>query len=339
MARALCLDYERRLVRWGEVADAGQPGADEVLLKIAEVGVCATDRELARFRFGAPPAGESLMVLGHEALARVDSVGADVEGIEPGMWVAPMIRRACAARCRACAGGRIDLCQTGQYLERGIQGAHGYFRESVCDAATALVAVPERLLDVAVLAEPLSVVEKAIETGLRLAAMEPYRALVIGAGPVGLLAAMAMRLRGLNVTVASLEQEDGERARLARLADCQYRRGSAGGRFDLVLEASGGEGAGDEAIDRTGAGGATVLIGADERGVRLDPVRMIVDNLAVAGIVNAGRKHFEAAMFDLERMPRRLLDAMIERRRAEAWHESLDGGAGAVKLVHRIGSL
>lgn len=335
----MCLDYERRVVRWGEVADAGAPGAGEVLLKIAEVGVCATDRELARFRFGAPPAGESVMVLGHEALARVEAVGADVEGIEPGMWVAPMIRRACAARCRACAGGRIDLCQTGQYLERGIQGAHGYFRESVCDAASALVCVPETLLDVAVLAEPLSVVEKAIETGFRLAAIEPHRALVIGAGPVGLLAAMALRLRGLNVTVASLEEEDGNRARLARMAGCQYCRGSANGRFDLVLEASGGDGASHEALERTGAGGAMVLIGADPRGLALDAVRMIVDNLSVAGIVNAGRKHFEAAMFDLERMPRRLLDAMIERRGAEACLESLDGAAAAVKLVHRIRSL
>src|SRR5207247_125180 len=145
---------------------------------IEEVGVCGTDRELAKFHLGYPPRGESHLVIGHEAVGRVVAVGGGVEFLRPGDWVVPMIRRGCPLPCRSCGRGRADLCLTGDYRERGIFGLHGYFCEMAVDRQQDLIAVPERLARFAVLAEPLSVVEKAIRTALRYREEPPATAFV-----------------------------------------------------------------------------------------------------------------------------------------------------------------
>ena len=107
---------------------------------------------------------------------------------------------------------RADMCQTGKYRERGIRGLDGYQTEFAVDQEQYVVRVPPELEPVGVLMEPLSVVEKAIDEALRVqtvrcpdAATTPdwlhgRRCLVAGLGPVGLLAAMVLRLarrRGL----------------------------------------------------------------------------------------------------------------------------------------------
>lgn len=332
--RALCLDFERRTVAEAAIPDPHPPQSGEVLLDICQVGVCATDRELTRFRFGEPPPGESLLALGHEALARVAACGPGVQSLRPGDWVVPMVRRACPGPCPSCALGRYDLCRTGAYLERGITRCHGYFTQQAIDPAHALVPVPPHLVDIAVLAEPLSVVEKAIETGLRAHPLAPRTACVVGAGPVGLLAAMALLVRGIEPCVVSLEPEDHPRVQLLRRAGIPYSRSAPTARFDLVLEASGSRAAAAAALDWLAPCGVLVLIGAPDPGIEVPGIRMIVDNLTVAGIVNAARSHFDAAFADLARIPRPWLDAMVERRPASAWRESLAAGSAAPKIVH-----
>lgn len=334
--RALCLDFERRTVAEAAIADPVAPRPGEVLLEMRQVGVCATDRELTRFRFGEPPPGESLLALGHEALAQVSATGAGVETIQPGDWVVPMVRRACPAPCPACAAFRYDLCRSGAYLERGITRAHGYFAPYALDPAHALVPVPAPVLDVAILAEPLSVVEKAIETALRTHPFEPRSACVLGAGPVGLLAAMALTVRGFAASVVSLEPEDHPRAVLLRRAGIPYHRRSPRGTFDLVLEASGSRDAAQAALDWLAPCGALVLLGAPDPSIEIPGIRMIVDNLTVSGIVNAARPHFDAAFTDLARIPRPWLDAMIERRPTSDWRRSLTSTPDVPKIVHPI---
>lgn len=334
--RALCLDFERRTVTEAEIPAPREPGPGEVLLDIREVGVCATDRELTRFRFGEPPPGETLLALGHEALAQVAACGAGVSSLEPGNWVVPMVRRACPDPCPACAQGRYDLCRTGQYFERGITRCHGYFTRQATDVAHVLVPVPPHLVDVAVLAEPLSVVEKAIETGLRAHPLTPRTACVTGAGPVGLLTAMALLVRGLDVHVVSLEPDDHPRAALLRRAGARYSRTAPGGRFDLAFEASSSRQAALAALEWLAPCGVLVLIGAPEHGIQIDGIRMIVDNLTVSGIVNAARPHFDAAFADLARIPRPWLDSLIERRPAHSWRDSLAAAPATPKIVHPI---
>ena len=138
--RALILDYERKTVRETERPEPVLQAPDEVVFRVIETGVCGTDRELAAFRFGYGPDGDSFLVPGHEALGEVVKAGPEAP-FKPGDIVAPAVRRACVPPCDSCRAGRRDLCRTGRYTERGIFGAHGYFTELAVDRAEDLVAV------------------------------------------------------------------------------------------------------------------------------------------------------------------------------------------------------
>src|SRR3954451_16674584 len=113
-------------------------GADAVLVRPLEVGVCGTDREISAGLFGVAPDGEEALVLGHELVGVVERGGA---GFARGDVVAATVRRSCE-RCPACAAGAPDACDTGDYRERGITGLHGFASELVAEAPEHLVAVP-----------------------------------------------------------------------------------------------------------------------------------------------------------------------------------------------------
>lgn len=338
MARtALALDFERRSPAWIEPPPPSPPGAGEVLIRIREVGVCGTDRELTRFTFGTPPAGERYLILGHEAAGQVEAVGTGVAGFSRGDWVVPMVRRACRPPCRCCAAGRRDLCLTDAYAERGITGAHGYFAGLVADAAEDLVAIPSDLAGVAVLTEPLSVVEKAIESGYRAHPDMPQSALVLGAGSIGLLAAFSLQAAGLPVAVWSLEDEHHPRAALLRRAGIPYHH-AAGPRpapADLILEATGSGHAAALGLEILAPLGVLVLIGAPALPAQ-QGYGLIVHNQSIVGTVNAGPHHFQRAVQDLRRIDRSLLEALMERRPAHTALESLNQPTAAPKLVHPL---
>src|SRR5215475_1346041 len=138
--------------------------ATDVLLRVREVGLCGTDREISSFEYGSPPPGSDHLMLGHESLAVAVEVGCDVSSLRPGDLVVAMVRRPCPhAECRACRGGRPDFCVTGDYTERGIKGANGFLTEYAVEEEAYLVKVPRTLADVAVLVEPLTVVTKAAD--------------------------------------------------------------------------------------------------------------------------------------------------------------------------------
>lgn len=332
--RALALDFESRTAGWREEAEARPPGRGEVLFEVHQVGICGTDRELARFSFGEPPPGESHLVLGHEALGRVVETGADVRGLKPGDWVVPVVRRSCTPPCRCCAAGRRDLCLTGGYRERGITGVHGYFTSHALDAAEDLIRVPEAALDYAVLVEPLSVVEKAVEAARRAHPERPESAVVLGAGPIGLLAAMVLHVGGMPVTVCSREDSDNPRVRWLKEAGIPYatpERPPA--RAGIVIEAAGNVEAAGLGLRLLGPQGVLVVIGAPE----VPPIsgyRLIVHNLTVLGVVNAAPAHFELGLSDLAKMDRRWLGQIVERRAAASALESLAGPTAVPKVVH-----
>jgi len=308
----------------GVVTDFPEPQLDSptaVKLRILSVGVCGTDREIASFLYGTAPEGSDYLVLGHESVGEVLEAGPEVEHFKPGDIVIPMVRHPCAhADCVACRAGRSDFCYTGDYRERGIMKMHGFMTERVVDEVRYMNAVPAAIRDVAVLVEPLTIAEKALLQTLRVQSRLPWgltsprRAVVLGAGPVGLLGAMALRHHGFEVTVYSREQPTGGAAAIVRVIGAKYvcsqektveQMAADVGRIDLVYEATGVSQLAFHVLQVLGTDGIFILTGVPgHRGpVPFDTDaamrNLVLKNQCVLGTVNAGKDAFEAAIADL----------------------------------------
>lgn len=347
--------------------EAPSPGETEVRLKVLDIGVCGTDREIARFDYGTPPPGSPYLVIGHESLGEVIEVGSAVDRFHPGDLVVTMVRRPCGLpECPACAVGRPDFCVTGKFTERGIGGRHGFMTERVVDDQQYMIAVPASLREVGVLVEPLTIAEKAmIEVGEvqdRLPWLQPGgpapktatvpQAVVLGAGPVGLLGAMALLRRGFKTWVYSLEPDDSPKALWVRSVGGFYlsskdfsteELAEHTGNIDLIYEATGASQIAFKAMEGLGVNGVFILTGVPgHKGpIEIDADRimrnLVLKNQLVYGTVNAGRDAFEAAVADLAEFHRRWpkpLAALITGRYApEACRELLLGPPEGIKRV------
>src|ERR1700745_4231455 len=173
-----------------------------VLVKILRVGVDGTDKEINAAEYGAAPPGYNFLVIGHEGFGRVEAVGPNVTEVKPGDYVVATVRR--PGRSIYDLIGTNDMTTDDTYFERGINLRHGFLTEYYVDDADFMVKVPKGLKHVGVLLEPTTVVEKGIhqayEIQRRLKVWSPRKAAVMGAGTIGLLATMVLRLRGLDVT-------------------------------------------------------------------------------------------------------------------------------------------
>ncbi len=335
--RAVVVDFERHSLGLRDVEEPRIESRDQVLLRVRQIGVCGTDREIAAGRVVHPPPGASFLTIGHEALAEVAECGTGVRDLQPGDWVVPIVRRPCSPPCRACADGRTDFCLSGQYRERGIVAAHGYFTEFAVDERQYLLRIPPDLAPFAVLIEPLSVVEKAIELARRAHhqhyACDPPRALVFGAGAIGILSALALKARGYDTAVWSKEPSNHLRVRLLEEAGVRYERCSA----DIVIEATGSADATLQGLGALTRGGVLVTLGAPNATVPFPFRDLIVKNQAVLGSVNASPESFEAALDDLRRFDRSILDRMIYHMDFKDFQRSISGPpAEQPKLVHVI---
>src|SRR5690348_421564 len=191
------------------LADLPMPALDEipngrgVLVRLLRCGVDGTDKEINAAEYGAAPEGFDFLTIGHENFGRVESVGPNVTELSPGDYVVATVRRPGSSIYDQI--GTYDMTTDDMYYERGINLRHGYLSEYYVDDPEYLVKVPPGLRDVAVLLEPTTVVEKGIaqayEIQRRLRVWRPRKAAVMGAGTIGLLAALVLRLRGLEVTV------------------------------------------------------------------------------------------------------------------------------------------
>jgi threonine dehydrogenase-like Zn-dependent dehydrogenase len=357
--RALAVFPQRREVKTIQVPEPKRRNEREVMVRIREVGICGTDREIAGFHYGAPPAGSEGLVLGHEALGEVVDVGASVRTLARGDLVALTVRRPCNdASCIACRVMRQDFCTSGGFIERGIKGADGFMTELVVEDERYLVRVPRGLVEVGVLLEPLTVTAKAstdLDAILRRYPWEPLglRALVLGAGPIGLLGAMMFVGRNAKTFIYSLEAADSDRAKLARSFGAEYV--SAGdtslsdlrarlGKVDVVFEAVGTAKVAFGALGALAPNGVFILSGVpsshepielDLDGIMRD---IVLKNQVLFGTVNASRGAFEAAVRQLEQFmglfPTAVRSLITQRAKLEEVPELLRRSSGIKQIVH-----
>jgi threonine dehydrogenase-like Zn-dependent dehydrogenase len=319
--RAVAVFPEERQLRMIDVPAPKPSGRRDVTIRVREVGICGTDREIGDFHFGTPPPGKERLVLGHEALGEVVEVGSAVRTLKPGDLVAMTVRRPCDDdACVACRAGRADFCITGTFHERGIKEADGFLTELIVEDERFLVRVPRSLADVGVLIEPLTIAAKAsveLQAILRRYPWEPtgQRALVLGAGPIGLLGAMMLVSRNAETFVYSLEPADSYRARLVRSFGAEYvsardhelsELSSRIGTLDIIFEAVGVAKVAFAALDALAPNGVFIFSGVP--GARkpfeidLDSVmrNIVLKNQVLFGTVNAARSAFEESVRELE---------------------------------------
>lgn len=344
-----------------QLVDVPQPklqGATEVLLRVREVGLCGTDREISSFEYGSPPSGSDHLILGHESLAEVIEVGREVRSLKPGDLVVAMVRRPCPhPECRPCRAGRADFCVTGDYTERGIKGADGFLTNYVVDDEAYLVEVPRALADVAVLIEPLTVVTKAADQTDAIFSRLPYdpgpqRGLVLGAGPIGLLGAMVLVADGFETVVYSRDSEDSKQAKLVRSLGAQYvasdthpieTLAESSGKFDVVLEAVGFAPLMMAATQMLKANGVVALTGVPHEAAAAELKvghalrNLVLRNEIIFGTVNAGRRDHLSATRHLEQFmvlfPESVRELITHRAQLDEVPEMLTQKRGIKNVV------
>ena len=287
-----------------------------VLVKVLRVGVDGTDKEINAAEYGQAPPGSDFLVIGHESFGRVEAVGGNVTELKPGDYVAATVRRPGSSIYDQI--GTYDMTTDDTYFERGINLRHGFLTEYYVDEPEYIVRVPEGLKEVGVLMEPTSVVEKGIEQAYeiqrRLRVWHPRRAAVLGAGTLGLLATVVLRLRGLDVVVmartrppfrnAELAEEIG--ARYVSTQDLTLKKASDQlGPFDIILEGTGFSPLVFESMDVLAKNGVLVMVSVTggDRKVEIPADRInlgfVLGNKVAFGSVNANREYFELGAKDL----------------------------------------
>ena len=315
-----------------------------VLVEAVAVGLCGTDREIVAGAYGQPPAGESFLVLGHENLGRVTDAPAG-SGLSAGDLVVGIVRRPDPVPCPACARGEWDMCRNGQYTEHGIKGLHGFARDRWRTDPDGLVRLDAGLADVGVLLEPATIVAKAWEQIDRIggrAFFAPKVAVVTGAGPVGLLAALLGAQRGLEVHVFD-RVTDGPKPGLVRDLGAIYHTDTltgSGVRAEVMVECTGVSSVVLESMKCGATDAITCLTGVSRPGTKT-PVDIglvnrdsVLGNEVIFGSVNANRRHYAAAVTALEQADKSWLARLITRRVALAdFADAFTGREDDVKVV------
>jgi threonine dehydrogenase-like Zn-dependent dehydrogenase len=289
--------------------------AAEVAVKMLRVGLCGTDAEINHGLYGKPPDGEEFLILGHENLGVVADVGKQVTGWKPGDLVVSTVRRPCDT-CPNCEAGENDMCSSGCYEERGIMKRHGYMAEYYVESPAFMNKIPKEVEHFAVLLEPMSVVEKGIDHAFllqRRLTWKPKLAVVLGGGPVGLLAAAVLRARGLRTVVVGREPATDLRAQIATDLGAEYVSVEKSslldlpkqiGAPDIVIEATGSARVVFDAMEILGPNGVLCLLsvtggaGTNEEPIERINQLLVLGNQVVFGSVNANPRHFAKGVED-----------------------------------------
>jgi threonine dehydrogenase-like Zn-dependent dehydrogenase len=326
-----------------QLQDIAEPEPEQgaVLVRTLAVGICGTDRELIEGTYGEAAPGHERLVLGHESLGRVIQAPRG-SGFATGDLVVGIVRHPDPVPCVSCALGEWDMCRNGRYTERGIKQADGFAGERWTAEPRFLVKVDPRLGIGAVLLEPASVVAKAWESieriGLR-SRWAPERALITGAGPVGLLAALLGVQRGLEVHVMD-RNAGGPKPELVRELGATYHARFPPFEPDIVVECTGSATVIAQAVSGSSPGSIVCLtgLGGAANAASFDVATlnqsMVLENRVVFGTVNANLRHYLAAAHALARADRGWLERVITRRvPLERWGEAYEKRDRDVKTV------
>jgi len=286
-----------------------------VLVKVLRVGVDGTDREINAAEYGKAPDGYGFLVIGHEGLGRVEAVGPNVSFLQPGDYVVATVRR--PGHSLYDQIGLQDMTTDDEYFERGINLRHGYLTEYYVEDERYVVKVPQALREVGVLLEPMTVAQKGItqayEIQRRLKVWQPMRVAVMGAGTLGLLATLSLRLRGLDVTTFGRTPRPYANAELAESIGARYVNTSEmsvqqaahdNGPFDLIFEGTGSSAVVFESMLAVAKNGVLVLTSITGAGRSLtipaDRINLefVLGNKVMVGSVNASRENFESGVRD-----------------------------------------
>jgi threonine dehydrogenase-like Zn-dependent dehydrogenase len=327
------------------------PAADELLVETLRLGVCGTDREIVDGVHGEPPPGRDQLILGHELLGRVREAAAG-PGFEAGDLVAGIVRRPDPVPCACCARGEWDMCRNGRYTERGIKGRDGYGAELVALERDFAIRVDPALGELGVLTEPASVVAKAWEQIERISSRgcaAHRRALITGAGPIGLLGTLMSVQRGMETHVLD-RAEDGIKPELVEALGASYHTGSLEelcreAEPDIVVECTGAAQLVFDAMRFTAPGAISCLTGvAPQRSLTVDVGALnneiVLENDVVFGSVNANHRHFEQAARALQLADRDWLAQLVTREvPLDRWSDALEKGDEDIKVVVDFGEV
>uniref|UniRef100_A0A7C4LNP8 Glucose dehydrogenase n=1 Tax=Schlesneria paludicola TaxID=360056 RepID=A0A7C4LNP8_9PLAN len=288
-------------------------GGRGVLVRVLQVGVDATDREINEALYGNPPPGCDYLILGHECFGEVVEVGPQVQELQPGDLVTCTVRR--PGNSLYDRIGRNDITSEETYYERGINLLHGFLTEYFVDDCEFVVKVPPKLRHVGVLSEPASVCAKAIEQAYlaqqRLQVWEPRIAFVLGAGQIGLLATLMLRLRGLEVYTLARGPAPNQKASIAEAYGATYVStaetsmhdlAKKTGLPDIIFECTGNSTLAFQAMEVLGLNGALIWTsitgGSKQVAVPADQINLkwVLGNKLLVGSVNGNRRHFELGL-------------------------------------------
>ncbi|MEP6847636.1 MAG: glucose 1-dehydrogenase [Acidobacteriota bacterium] len=290
-----------------------------VLVEVLRVGACGTDREINSGEYGVVPQGFDFLVLGHENFGRVAEIGENVRELKVGDYVVATVRRPRGSSIYDTIGEQ-DFTTDNKYYERGISRLHGYMAEFYSESAEFLVKIPAAIADIAVLLEPLSIIEKGLKQASdiqeRLKIWHPKTAAVLGTGNVGLLTIMALKMRGYDVHGFGLDKRDSYlNADLIEAIGATYDSTSETtitdsvkkyDEYDLIFECTGYSPIIFDAMQALNENGILILASVTGGERKTDQVpsdkinqRFVLGNRAMVGTVNANREHFEMGVKDL----------------------------------------
>ncbi len=315
-----------------------------VLVKGLAVGVCGTDVEIAEGKYGWAPPGKTRLVLGHESLGRVIEPD-PTRRLKEGDLVVGIVRRPDPVPCPSCAVGEWDMCRNGQYTERGIKQIDGYMSEHWRIEPDYAIKIDPLLGLLGVLLEPTTVVAKAWEEVQLIggrAFWQPRSVLVTGAGPIGLLAALLGKQRGLDVHVLD-RVDSGTKPDLVRALGATYHSCSVLSlefEPDIIIECTGVGPVINDSIQKVGSGGIVCLTGVGAGGCSSNRITAdvatdaVLKNKVIVGSVNANKRHWFKGGEALARADRQWLSKLISRKeRPENLVQALQRRPDDIKVV------
>ena len=333
----------------------------DLLVKVLRVGVCGTDMEINRGMYGTAPTGSDHLVIGHEAFGQVIEVGPQVREFAQGDYVVSSVRRECPHKqCLPCRSDENDMCVTGDYTERGIKSQHGFLSEFYVEHEQRLTRIPVEIENLGVLLEPLSIVEKAMRQTFKIQERLPWKienAVVLGAGTIGLLAAMLLRLQGINAHVLDRSERGGFKSGLIDSIGAHHidtreeplsEFGPRAGPSDFIMEATGYAPLAFEASRHLAGDGLLCLVGVSggSNAVTVDANEFnnnfVLGNRLLFGSVNANLVDFQAGVDHIRQINHRwpkALESMITRRIPFSQFQSaFERQPGDIKVVVELNS-